>query len=105
VSRQAFCLSSKSTPDGLVSTFAGSGDRGFLDVDQGDASVYVAEPPTTEYEGLMRDNIEINEEFKEFLEASKQEYLREQAARMAEEESIRQAMRLSLMDLMGTGHN
>jgi len=51
------------------------------------------------------DDIESDEEFKEFLEASKQEYLREQAARMAEEESIRQAMRLSLMDLMGTGHN
>lgn len=44
--------------------------------------------------------IEGDADLKEFLEASKQEYLREQSLRMAEEESVRQAMRLSLLDLM-----
>lgn len=55
--------------------------------------------PNTIVEETHTNETEGDDDLKEFLEASKQEYLRDQAARMAEEESIKQAVRLSLLDL------
>jgi hypothetical protein len=55
--------------------------------------------PQSNIQEVSGANLSDDEDLKEFLIVSRQEYLLEQEARNAEEEAVRQAMRLSLLDI------